>query len=127
MSAESASIIRLVTDADGVSHFVAGEMDMVSSDFAPPAAPLDVSEAMPASAIIYWRAPSGWDGQMHPSPARQWVYVLAGSLEIEASDGTKRRMDPGDGVLLEDVTGEGHTTRIVSDTPAFGMFVQVPN
>lgn len=73
MSAEPVAIVRLVADADGVSHFVAGEMAMTSRHVAPPAAPLDVSEAAPASAVIYWRAPSGWDGQLHPSPAKQWV------------------------------------------------------
>lgn len=127
MSAEPVAIVRLTADADGVSHFVDGQILMTARDFAPPAAPLEVSDAGAASAVIYWRAPSGWNGQQHPSPARQWVYVLTGTIEIEASDGESRRLVAGQGVLLEDLTGAGHTTRIVGDTPALGVFVQVPD
>ncbi len=29
-----------------------------------------------------------------------------------------RRMNPGDATLAEDLTGSGHTTRVVSSTPA---------
>ena len=28
--------------------------------------------------------------------------------------------------LLEDVTGKGHTTRVIGDTDVYGMFVQLP-
>lgn len=126
MSAEPVRIVRLVVDADGSSSFVETEMAMTSRQFAPPAAPLEVSDAMAASGVIYWRAPAGWDGQPHPAPARQWAYVLQGAIEVEASNGTTRLLGPGDGVLLEDVTGAGHTTRVVGEEPALGMFVQVP-
>jgi hypothetical protein len=114
-------------DADGSSSFLDTEVVMTSRQVAPPAAPLDVSDAMPASRVIYWRAPAGWDGRQHPAPTRQWVLVLTGAIEVEASDGTTRLLGSGDGVLLEDVTGAGHTTRVVGQEPAFGMFVQVPD
>lgn len=126
MRAEPARVVRLVTTDDGSSDFVETELPMTARDVAPPAAPLDVTEAMGAAGVVFWRAPSGWDGRRHPSPARQWVHVLQGAIEIEAGDGTTRLLGPGDGVLLEDVTGSGHTTRVVSEEPAFGMFVQVP-
>ena len=32
-------------------------------------------------------------------------------------DGTTRRFGPGDARLVEDTTGQGHTTRVVSDEP----------
>lgn len=126
MSTQPACIVRLVVRDDGSSEFVEAELKMTARDVAPPAAPLDVTEAMGATGVIFWRAPPGWDGRPHPSPARQWVHVLEGAIEIEASNGTTRLLGPGDGVLLEDVTGLGHTTRVVSEEPAFGMFVQVP-
>lgn len=126
MSAEAARIVRLVTGDDGSSSFVEAEMQMTARDVAPPAAPLDVTDPMVATGVVFWRAPPGWDGQQHPSPTRQWVHVLEGAIEIEAGNGTTRLLGPGDGVLLEDVTGAGHTTRVVSDDSAFGMFVRVP-
>lgn len=126
MSAEPVHIVRLVADADGSSRFVEAEVAMTPRDFAPPAAPLDVSDAVAASGVIFWRAPVGWDGQQHPAPARQWAFVLGGAVEVEASDGATRFLGPGDGILLEDLTGAGHTTRVVGDEPAVGVFVQVP-
>ena len=126
MSTEPAHIVRLVANVDGSSDFVDAELKMTSRDFAPPAAPLEVSETMEASGVVFWRAPAGWDGRQHPAPARQWVYVLQGAIEIEASNGTTQYLGPGDGVLLEDVSGAGHTTRVAGEEAAIGMFVQVP-
>lgn len=126
MSAEPIRFARLVVDPDGVSRFEDAEVAVTPRDFAPPAAPLDVSAAMEATTVIYWRAPPGWDGQRHPAPTRQWAIVLRGALEVEASSGATRRFGPGDGVLLEDVSGDGHITRVVSTEPAVGMFIQVP-
>ena len=127
MSAEPARVVRLVAGADGASSFLETEMAMTSRQVAPPAAPLDVSDAMAASGVIYWRAPVGWDGRQHPAPARQGAFDLTGAIEVEESDGTTRLLGPGDGVLLEDVSGAGHTTRVVGQEPVFGMFIQVPD
>ena len=53
----------------------------------------------------------------HPAPRRQYVIILSGQLEIGLGDGTTRRFGPGDARLVEDTTGQGHTTRVVSDEP----------
>ncbi len=126
-TADPRPFARLAVDQDGVSHFVDDQIQMESRDFAPPAAPFDVSDAVTASAVIFWRAAApGWDGKQHPAPARQWVFVHQGAIEIMASDGEARRLHPGDGALLEDVVGDGHTTRVVSEGTASGLFIPVP-
>jgi hypothetical protein len=38
-------------------------------------------------------------------------FILAGQMEIGIGDGTTRRFGPGDVVLADDLTGQGHTTR----------------
>ena len=48
---------------------------------------------------------------------RQYVIILSGQLEIGLGAGTKRRFGPGDARLVEDTTGQGHTTQVVSDEP----------
>ena len=48
----------------------------------------------------------------HPAPRRQYVIILTGQLEIGLGDGTTRRFGPGDARLVEDTTGQGHTTRV---------------
>jgi uncharacterized cupin superfamily protein len=37
---------------------------------------------------------------------------LKGHLEVTASDGEKRTFGPGDSLLMEDVAGKGHSTRV---------------
>jgi hypothetical protein len=69
--------------------------------------------------------PSGWFGDWHPSPERQFFFQLAGEIETEVSDGEVRRFGPGSIHLLDDVEGKGHITRSVGDTDVFGAFVQL--
>ena len=116
--------VRIYADAEGGSHFGTTRVDLASTDFAPPAPPLEVSEIVPAR-HGFLRAPSGWLGDWHPTPARQFMSLLTGVLEVSVSDGETRRMGPGDIVLLEDTEGKGHLTRVVSDEPAVLMFAQL--
>jgi hypothetical protein len=80
--------VRLYTDDDGQSRFEDWDFAFASKDFAPPAPPVDVSEAVEASAFMMLRAPAGWTDPMHPAPARQFFIVLAGSWEVSAGGET---------------------------------------
>jgi quercetin dioxygenase-like cupin family protein len=55
----------------------------------------------------------GW----HPAPRRQFVIILSGQLEIGLGDGSTQIFGPGDARLVEDTTGQGHTTRVHGDQP----------
>ena len=44
---------------------------------------------------------------------RQYLFVLAGQMEVSVKDGTTRVFNPGDVLLAEDMTGQGHLTRSV--------------
>jgi len=61
----------------------------------------------------------------HQTPAKQFVINTTGWLETELSDGTRRRIGPGDLVFLEDVTGKGHVTRLQGDGVTC-LFIAVP-
>ncbi len=39
--------------------------------------------------------------------------VIPAQMEVVIGDGTTRRFGPGDAVLFEDLTGQGHTSRSV--------------
>lgn len=117
--------IRLYADSQGESHFGTTSLHLVSTDFAPPAPPLEVSEVAEGR-HGFLRAPPGWFGDWHPTPARQFISLLSGTLEVEASDGEVRRMCAGEIVLLEDTEGRGHSTRVTSEEPAVLMFAQLP-
>jgi hypothetical protein len=92
---------RLFTGPDGQSHF---------EDIALPANNPDmgghVSEAMKAEEVLFLERDSR--GPWHIAPRRQFLIIIGGELVVEIGDGTKRRFVPGDVVLAEDTTGQGH-------------------
>ena len=54
---------------------------------------------------------------MARAPRRQYLITLSGKTEIGLGDGTVHKLGPGDVNLAEDLTGRGHTTRVVGDVP----------
>jgi quercetin dioxygenase-like cupin family protein len=98
---------RLYTGPDGRSHLE----------------PIDVArqadwlKGLPATQISFRIWPKGEFLDWHPAPRRQFVIILSGQLEIGCGDGTTQVFGPGDARLVEDTTGEGHTTRVVGDGP----------
>jgi quercetin dioxygenase-like cupin family protein len=106
-----APYVRLFADDAGESHFADVRTELVPSDFAPPAPPLHLSAAFRAERLVFLAAAQGWYGEWHPAPRRQVFAFLSGEIEVEASDGERRRFVPGDCLLMEDTAGKGHATR----------------
>ena len=114
-----AKYVRLYADEEGESHFEDLEVSLAPVDFAPPAAPLNVAQFLPASHSLWVGAPAGWKGEEpHPVPRRQVFCTVRGEYEVTASDGTTRRFPAGSVLLLEDTWGKGHSTHITSDSGA---------
>jgi uncharacterized cupin superfamily protein len=63
--------------------------------------------------IQFIRIPAGWIGESITVPRSQFFICVDGKVEITVSDGEKRSFGAGDVVLMEDSSGEGHTTRVV--------------
>ena len=51
------------------------------------------------------------------------VINLSGETEIEIGDGSKRRFGPGDILLAEDTSGQGHISQDVGAQPRRFMFI----
>lgn len=117
--------IRLFSDTNGESHFEDVEVDLVSTDYAPPAPPLDLSSFTPAAQFGFMCAPAGWSSDWHPSSARNLFFVLTGEWEVTASDGETRRFSVGSVLRVEDTTGKGHSSRVVSETESLAAMVQL--
>jgi len=115
---------RLYADAKGESHFSDEEMELKSVNFASPAPP-DISAFTPAKHFVLLHAPAGWFGDWHPTPYRQFFFILLGEVEVRASDGDVRRFSPGSVLLVEDTTGRGHTTRVTANDPLITAVVQL--
>jgi hypothetical protein len=118
---EGAAVVtytRLSADADGASHFSDERVALDEADIAPPAPPVNMSAPMPAEGFSFVTLPVGWPEDVdepHVAPARNYWFVLAGEMEITASDGETRQFPPGSILLAEDTTGEGHTTTVAGD------------
>ena len=64
--------------------------------------------------ITFTRSPNGRFSDWHNAPRRQYaIFLSGGQMEVVIGDGTTRRFGPGDAVLFEDLTGQGHTSRSV--------------
>ena len=117
------SYARVYSDSEGNSHYADEEVTFELLDYAPPAPPISVSEAIKADKVSFISSPSGWFGDWHPAPRRQFVIILVGEVEVEVSDGEKRRFGPGSFALLEDTSGVGHVSRIVSSERCLVMAI----
>lgn len=118
---------RLYTSPDGESHFEDVEVTVTAADFAPPAPPLYVSAFDPATRVGLLAGPAGWRGDSHPTPRRQFMACLSGTAHVQASDGGVRHLNPGDVILLEDLTGKGHVSWTDSDAGAELLVIQLPD
>ena len=63
----------------------------------------------------------------HPAPARQFVLLLKGELEVEVSDGERRAFTQGTIVFLEDTKGKGHKDHAVNDDELLLALIPVPD
>ena len=121
--AEPLSYKRVYSDSKGESHFANEEVLFKLADFAPPAPPVSVSDAINAEAVVFISSPSGWFGNWHPAPRRQFIFVISGELEVEVSDGEKCRFGSGSIILVEDTKGKGHISRIVSKERGYAIAI----
>lgn len=117
------NISRLYNDDSGDSHWDDIEVDFTWQDFAPPAKPLGVTPFVPAGTVGFVQGEVGWVGDWHPVPQRQYMFTSQGIVEVTASDGETRRFPAGEGLLVEDTSGKGHYSRVVSDDPLIMIVV----
>ncbi len=115
---------RIYADTQGGSHFDSVTVEQNLASGAPPAAPFYVSGDKSASKYRFYSFQPGWIGDWHPCPARQFLALMSGAVEMETTDRTVRRFMPGDLVLLEDTSGKGHLTRNIGE--GYSTFFVVP-
>ncbi len=104
--------VRLTTDKNGQSHFEPATLELDEADYRPPAPMMFVSHAYPTDGLQFIRLPSGWAADAVHPPKKQFLICLSSQLEVTASDGETRNFGPGDSILMEDVGGQGHRTRV---------------
>jgi hypothetical protein len=98
-------IVRVYSGSDGESHFE----EMTPDQFS------DIVNSVGPGDITVNRRPSPSESDYHNAPRLQYVVNLAGTAEFETADGSKVRMEPGDVLVAEDVTGHGHIARSIGN------------
>jgi hypothetical protein len=107
-----AKVVRISATPDGGSR-----VDELT--ISPDAKPIDITR-MTAGA---YRGSGARAPDWHTAPRKQFAINMTGSLEVELSDGTRRKIG-SDLVFLEDLTGKGHVTRALG--PITNVFLHVP-
>jgi len=106
------NFVRIYSGDDGQSH-----MEEFEPDFSPftdtEGAHGDGTPVEAATGVTIRRNPPGYFLDWHCAPRRQYSISLAGEVEIGTGDGTVKWFGPGTVMLAEDLTGKGHTTRVV--------------
>ncbi len=102
------ALYRMYAGNDGQSHIEM--LDLVSHP--------EMTVGQAATSIVFREEPPGRFSDWHHAPRRQYVIQLSGEVEIGLGDGSTVRYKPGDARLVEDTTGQGHTTRVVSHQPS---------
>lgn len=100
------SIVRLYTGDDGNTHIE--ELDASSEE---------LSALHDVKRMQFRVSPPGYFSDWHTAPRRQYIITISGEVEIGLRDGSVHRFGPGHVNLAEDLTGNGHTTRVVGDVP----------
>lgn len=111
-------VARVYADRDGESHFAEAEVELHDKG------PIGfLSTPTPAKSVIFRENDPGYDYDWHVAPARQFIVLLDGAIEIEVSDGTSRIFRGGEVLLMEDTTGKGHRTRHVEQMRRRSIFI----
>ena len=115
---------RLYADENGESHFEDVKAVLSPTNLVASATPMDLTEPILATQFAFMSTPAGWSSDRHASSARNFFVVLSGEWEVTASDGETRRFAIGSALLVEDTAGEGHSSRVISESVA--AVVQLP-
>ncbi|MDZ5649738.1 hypothetical protein [Nitrospirillum sp. BR 11828] len=114
-------ILRMAGGGDGESHFDivplprTGGTPGHSVQSRLFATDVEISDSLPGAFV-------DWHGVSSP----RLLVVLSGELEIGLGDGSRHVLRKGDIVLASDVTGRGHTSRLVGTEPVRIMTVRLP-
>lgn len=116
------NFVRVYTGDDGQSHIE--DMTQPFESFVDTEGAYGEATPMEkASGMSIRIAQPGYLLEWHCAPRRQYTITLSGLAEVEVGDGTKRQVGPGDVLMAEDLTGQGHITRVISEEPRYYIVV----
>jgi hypothetical protein len=79
-----------------------------------------------AQKIGFLHLSHGFRSDWHAAPSKRFVMVLSGVMEVEVSDGQRRKFGPGSVNLVTDTAGRGHRTNVLGSDDVLLAWVPVP-
>ena len=113
-------VTRVYSDSEGETHF---EDVAISLQDAGQIGQL--SDRVPVASLLFRENEPQYDYDWHNAPARQYIVLLDGRIELEVSDGESRIFAGGDILLMEDITGKGHRTRHLEHRARRSLFIEL--
>ena len=110
-------ISRIYTGEDNQSHME----DLEISETSVPGALQRISS------ITFRSHEPGRFSDWHCESKRNYIITLSGEGEIGLGDGSIHKIGPGRVMLVEDLTGQGHTTRVSSTIPRITVAIPLTN
>jgi hypothetical protein len=107
---------RLYTGPDGQSHI--DQVPIVLHG-----APTEESAPLKMSDAYIVRGAPGMFEPPHNADRKRYIVVICGEAEVTTTSGEKARILPGQVYLAEDLTGKGHTFRVVGNQEWVALFV----
>ena len=111
-------ITRLYTGSDGKTKVEEFEVPLK-----PQGQGTELSTIVPARSVQFRRTNKDYNLDWHPAPTRQFVVTLSGESEVEIEGGRKIRLGPGNILLAEDTTGQGHISRAIGTGERISLFI----
>ena len=114
--------VHVYTGPDGQSVVEEREFEMQSFVDTEGAHGLS-SQVFQTPGITFRMYEPGYFLDFHTAPRRQYSITLTGEIEVGTPDGTIKHYGPGTVLLAEDLTGSGHSTRVVGTEPRFAIII----
>lgn len=121
--------VVLYTDVDGRARF---REELITLGLG--STETRLSGVLPATGLQLRRSPAGFRSEVHVTTQPQWVFILAGEMEIGLLDGSSRIFRAGqhfysadllpDGAVFDPAV-HGHWSRQVGDEPLVTAFVKM--
>ena len=110
--------IRLWTDSEGISRFEEGSIVLKNGS------PVNLlSDKFLTKSISFAETQAGQSLDWHNAPTKQFVITLRGTLDFWNKLDEHFVITPGDILLAEDVTGSGHSWKLIGDDPWWRVYV----
>jgi quercetin dioxygenase-like cupin family protein len=106
--------LRIYTGKDGQAHF---------EEITLPTGPRGISAPQDAKSVVFMTLAPGFQEDFHNARQPSIFINISGKGEIGVGSGETRMVGPGDIVLCEDTTGQGHKMKVVGDKPRVMAYI----